>query len=958
MRRQVFSILAAYDEEASFLERLPAALLVSAPEASAGDRIGLYRLVEKKGEGGMGAVFLASRADDSYAKLVAIKLLKRGWGGAAELKRFRVERQILADLEHPNIAKLLDGGSTEGGQPYLVMEYVEGQPIDQYCEERQLPLENRLQLFLEVCAAVQFAHQNLIVHRDLKPGNILVGADGRPRLLDFGIAKILSPEGFSEPIEETAAGIAPMTPHYASPEQIRGAAITTASDIYSLGVILYRLLAGQPPYSFDSRDMKAIVEAVCQREVPPPSERVRQEEPNEPAKSRQLRGDLDAIVLKAMAKEPARRYAAAEQLADDIRRYLGRQPVRARGGAAAYRAGKFIRRHRLGLGAALLVFLVLIGAVLLLLDQRRDLIAERNRVVSERNRAETVSSWMVELFGLPDPGRALGEKVTARELLDKGNATIRSKLASQPELLGTLLGTLGETYANLGQLPEARDIFTSSVRYLRSTGAGDGKLAEVLLQLAQAQSLQGKLLAARKTATTALLHAERAAGIDPAMLIRCQTLLAHIEQLMGELGQSEQRFEEALRAARSLADPPTLAHLLEYRAELQSALGNTDEAFANYQESLEIQRKLLDPGHPRIAQIEAKQASLRVQVEPARAEQELRQKLARQRQLYGEDHPFLVGTLGNLGLALLDQGKAAEAERCFTEALAMARKVYGEQHNQIAALLVNLGLTATQRGDLKAADRSYREALAIQRREKGERNPIYARYTHYLAQLELDRGRRDEARALTEKALEITRDTLGERNLQTLMLLSNLAEIRRQDGHVLEARDLLARAAAIGRLQPGWSSRLRPVLYSLGTIEFDLRHFDPAQKAFEEVVASEGYDPNLGLWAATYLALVENELGRHPAAEKWARQAVAGYEKTGGGDQDWAISTRRELGAALFEQGKLDEAELELARCLRGLAGDASMPNLEAKLRQDLAAITAARQAASTLAPDERRKEP
>ncbi|MEM9597659.1 MAG: serine/threonine-protein kinase, partial [Acidobacteriota bacterium] len=480
LHRLVVSYLVAYDDDATFegqgpgaapladlaRQRFDAAQGVDLP---AGHGVGSYRVIRRLGQGGMGTVYLAQRGDDAYSKQVAVKLLRYAWAGDEQLSRFRRERQILADLEHPSIAQLLDGGSTPEGQPYLVMEYVDGRPIDEHCRREELGLDARLALFQKVCDAVQFAHQNLVVHRDLKPSNILVTPAGEPKLLDFGIAKILGPERFAETVLPTRTGLTPMTPAYASPEQVRGQAITTASDVYSLGVLLYQLLTGDLPYRFEGGDLDAMVEAICHHEVRTPSSRVvRVPEPKDiPAEAgtlrRRLRGDLDAIVLKALAKETEHRYATAEQLADDIRRVFARQPVRARRGTLVYRSAKFLRRHRLGLAATAAVFGVLVISILVLLDQRRAVMDERNRAVRERNRSETVTHWMVELFELPDPGRSLGRRVTALELLDKSSLSIREDLAAEPGLLAELLGTLGETYANLGQLPEARELLRASV---------------------------------------------------------------------------------------------------------------------------------------------------------------------------------------------------------------------------------------------------------------------------------------------------------------------------------------------------------------------------------------------------------------------------------------------------------------------------------------------------------------
>lgn len=944
LRRQVFSILAAYEEDGSLqLEITALELLPQEPGAAPGERIGPYQLLEKKGEGGMGAVYLATRADSTFDKKVAIKLLKRGWGGAGELRRFRVERQILANLEHPNIAKLLDGGSTAAGQPYFVMELVEGLPLDEYCEKHSLDLDQRLALFLEVCSAVEFAHQNLIVHRDLKPGNILVGEDGRPRLLDFGIAKILSPDLFAEPIEETVAGVTPMTPQYASPEQIRGNAVGTASDVYSLGVILYRLLTGLPPYRFDSRDMKAVVDAVCHQEVLPPSVRLKQGGGrSELARAAQVAGDLDAIVLQALAKDPARRYPTAAQLADDLRRHLAKEPVRARGDAFSYRAARFVQRNRLALGAAALVFLILIASVWVLLRQQRNLIAERNRAISERNRSETVSSWLVDLFTLSDPGRSLGAQVTARELLDRSKASIRSELAAEPELLSTLLGTLGETYENLGLLPEANELFADAVVQLRKNGASDSRLAEALRLLAENQRSRFQLLPARRTATTALLLAEKASGSKTALAVRCRIQVAKIESLLGNADPARALFDQALEDARALGDQAAIAEALEYRAMLFESRGEFPEAYAGFEEALEIQRRLRDAGHPLIARVESKAAMVLIRTDPVAAERQLRAKAQEQKKLYGEAHPYLLSTVNNLGFALFRQGRLDESEALFNEALAIADKVHGGRSGGIAQVLLNLGNVAAARNDFAGVDRFYREARDVQGRESGEQTATYALYTLYLAQFERARGNLDEALRLTNEALATTEATIGTENPQTVQLLANKAEIRRQQGHVEEALELFRRAVRIGRASKGWWPQLQEALNALAVAEYDAGLLEDARPHFMEVEAGDvGSDPGYALWSATYLAVIDNKLGRPVEAENWARKAIAGYIKSG--DTSWVNTTRRELGYALAAQGRYQEAETELKRYLEDLPPSAA-PTKATVVRAKLAELAKLRQ--------------
>ena len=387
-----------------------------------GQVIGPYKLIRKIGQGGMGAVYLASRDDDEYKKRVAIKLVKRGMDSEEVLNRFRHERQILASLDHPNIARLLDGGTTEDGLPYFVMEYIEGTPVDTYCDERRLSINERLNLFRKVCSAISYAHQNLVVHRDIKPGNILVTSNGEPKLLDFGIAKLLNPELYAQTILTTALSTRLMTPDYASPEQVRGRKITTATDIYSLGVVLYELLTGHRPYRIKSYTQEEIERIICRETIEKPStainrvvtgkdgaqqtaitpEIVSETREGQPEKLRKrLAGDLDNIVLMAMRKEPERRYVSAEQFSEDIRRHLEGLPVIARKDTFAYRASKFIRRNKIGVAAAAAFLILAVTATALIINQSI-------RASRERDKAQQVSRFLVELFNVSDPGEARG----------------------------------------------------------------------------------------------------------------------------------------------------------------------------------------------------------------------------------------------------------------------------------------------------------------------------------------------------------------------------------------------------------------------------------------------------------------------------------------------------------------------------------------------------------------------
>lgn len=477
LRREVESLVASHEDSADFLSTPAADLNMLALDVSSASiprvpRVGPYQLERRIGRGGMGSVWLASRADQAYQKKVAVKMVKRGMDSAEILRRFRMEQQVLARLDHPNIARLIDGGLTTDGSPYLVMEYVEGTPIDQYCESHHSTISERLNLFRSVCAAVHYAHSNLVVHRDIKAGNILVTADGTPKLLDFGIAKLMDTDFSPSMAAETRPEMRAMTLEYASPEQVRGEPITTASDVYSLGVLLYRLLTGRFPFSAeDMRSRMSMQHAICEKEPPRPSSAVlsgsdssipqatqkvdianiTNVETRDKARrrlQRKLSGDLDVIILKALRKDPARRYVGADQFSEDLRQYLEGKPVKARGDSLGYRAMKFARRNPGGIVAAGMVVALLLAAVAWLAVTTR---RERAQVAAAREREMALEPALIrayyrlgDLYQTSNPSHASGEyrqaMETAREFLraHPERADLRRDLASAEVKLGDL----------------------------------------------------------------------------------------------------------------------------------------------------------------------------------------------------------------------------------------------------------------------------------------------------------------------------------------------------------------------------------------------------------------------------------------------------------------------------------------------------------------------------------------
>jgi non-specific serine/threonine protein kinase/serine/threonine-protein kinase len=606
LRREVCSLL---DQPADEFETCAArvGLLNHGPLLSenAHSRVGAYELVRELGRGGMGTVWLARRADEQFEKLVAVKLLKRGTDTDEVLRRFHAERQILARLDHPNISRLLDAGTTDDGLPYFVMEFVDGRRVTDFVREEHLPLRQRLQLFLKICAAVQFAHQNLVIHRDLKPGNILVTAEGEPKLLDFGVAKLLSP---SDDIwEMTAAGQERFTPGYASPEQVRGEVITTVSDVYSLGALLYEMLTGKPPHRFSSKTPTAtqIAKAVCEDQPVRPSIAA-----TELALRRQLRGDLDTILLRALAKMPARRYRGAGQMGDDLRRYLENRPVRARPDTFAYRAGKFLRRNRAAATAAALVLLSLVGGVIATARQAQ--IANRERARAERRFNEVrkiANSFMLEFHNaIADLPGALA----ARQLVTRRALEYLDSLAQEASDDLSLQGELALAYDRIGSLtfdlPQAMRAHEKAVALNEALVQAAPKNVAYRIQLSESydalsdvKKIAGRSRDAIDDARKSLAVMQSIPHANPAQLAERHVALGIALSNAGDFNHARQSAEAALQIQKPLATAesarkearrqlePTYALLSDAYADL----GDSAQAFSYAREGLDIAQQLL-----------------------------------------------------------------------------------------------------------------------------------------------------------------------------------------------------------------------------------------------------------------------------------------------------------------------------------------------------------------------------
>ena len=686
LRREVESLLELEDEADRFLDQ-PA---VPKPGDSAmfgeGTRIGPYRVLEKLGRGGMGTVYKAVREDD-FEKQVALKLLQRDLASEANVRRFHNERQILARLEHPAIARLLDGGTTTDGRPYLVMEHVEGVPIDEYCDEHQLSTDERLKLFLKVCSALAFAHQSLVVHRDLKPGNILITDNGAPKLLDFGIAKLLDPDDALR--RDLTQGLEqPMTPRYASPEQVRRLPITTASDIYSLGTLLYRLLTGRLPCGLESCRFGEIPWRIVETEPVKPSAVITRDEEVERADGdatltpesvsanrdgdpvrlrRRLAGDVDAIVLKALRKEPQHRYSSVEQLAADIRRHLEGRPVAARRGTMVYRAGKFFRRHRVGVVAALVAVLALTAF----------LVRERQRLEADKLRANRFITALIRMIDIYDPDR---EK-DYLEILEKAGEAL-TEIENEPDLHAEASSALARIHRKVGRRETAWALMHESLEVWRRQYPDD--LAE--------------------------------------QAVRVNNLGAmYLDD--GDHDHAEKLFREALALHDRLGNESTevvfylnnLATVLMYR-------GQHAEAEELYRRGLAIRSGL--PGNDEETRVSASLRSLGAVLvareDYAAAEPELRRALEIRLREYGEEDTRVAPILDLLGRVSLARGDPWEAERLYRRAREIRRHRLGDDHadvpwtdRNLAVLLLAEGELATARVVLEQVHEGLRRALPL-----------------------------------------------------------------------------------------------------------------------------------------------------------------------------------------------------------------------------------------------------
>jgi serine/threonine-protein kinase len=809
LRAEVQSLLEAHDRATAFMGR--ATLASDAPTdffstgVHAGDTVGAFRLVSRIATGGMGTVYLGERVAGDFTQRVAIKVIAAPLTREADARRFRTERQILASIRHPYIVSLIDGGVTPRGEAFLVMELVDGVPITQYCRERGLALQARLELFRQICDAVHHAHARFIVHRDLKPANILVTAEGVPKVLDFGVATLLENPLAAGPDQHdariaarTEAGPGPLTPGYASPEQMRGLAITTASDIYALGVVLYELLTGTRPYETAGKPLDEVMRLVVDADTTRPSLSTPNSQEQPPYDWRRaLNGDLDAIVLKALRKDPPERYASADALSKDVERYLNGRPVEARAPSAAYVARKLVARHTIAFTSAGLSLLIVVGALAVALWQARVARVERDKARAEATKARTATAFLGRVFQSANPVQTRGQTVTARELLDAGTQSITSELQGQPDVQASLLIVMAQAYERLGIVDRAMPLAEQALALRERSKAPPAELSDALFVVGSLYRRQGRPREGVPLLERAVRLREANVGPDDPELARSLAALALSLEAIGRPDGVPDMIRRAIRI-QERADPKSaalallynnLATVLHRRGELAGARDAYDKSIAVYNLSTETAN-------------------------------------------WGIAMPLL-----NLGTLLREREEIDAARPYFERALDIDRKIFGPESAPTAYTLACLGDLARARGDLKAAHQLLGDSLRIYGiSRKPDHLDLVAPLT-YLAQTDLTEGHPREAIPLLERALAISEKTHGRDHSAVADVLVDLAAARAAANGPAAGEADARRALAIDRktLPPTHVSLVR-TLTTVGRLMIDEHRNADARPYLEEAV--------------------------------------------------------------------------------------------------------------------------
>lgn len=763
LKKEILSLLDSLENTKDFLEE--ALTIVEQNKNNFTDpyinkQIGNYLIDGEAGVGGMGIVYTGRRNDKEFEQKVAIKILKHGITSEYLLKRFQIERQTLANLQHQNIARLLDGGRTIDGLPYLVMEFIDGIPITDFCHQKKLSLEEKLKLFREVCTAVQYAHQNLIVHRDLKPGNILVTKDGIPKLLDFGIAKLIDEELVDNNEDLTRTGVWHLTPEYASPEQIKGEKITTASDIYSLGVLLYQILTGYQPYKISNNSPAAISKIITEEIIQKPSEKVK-DKSREHAESNlflndkisnQLKGDLDNIVSKAMHKDPARRYVSVEQFSEDIRRHLSGLPVIAQKDTAGYRLSKFIQRHKVGFISSVGFIVFLIINLIAIIWQANIAANERDKAKLEAQKVETVNKFLLDMLSSVDPTE-IGRDVKVYDVLRKSALGVEKGFKDQPGIEASIQKTIGKTLTSLGEYDEAKP------HLLRS-----------------------------------LLLNERVYGKQSNQASESNYELALYYHWIGELKTADSLYKKSLQIFKRNSDVSkrSLASTLNDYGILKSDFAEFDESKKMYEESLNI---LLENYGEKDRDVASLYNNLAIVMQAQKdldgAEKYFHKALELNIELFGENRPEVSSNYNNLAYIYIDKGDFTRAEEYFIKSLELKKKYYGADHSYVGFAFLNLGGLEFRIGKINESEKYILDAIKNLKKSVNEDHIWLGLAYYWYGKILIEKSKYSEAETYLRKSLTINKKNYPKDHPNIISSSAELGVVSFHLGKFAEAEKLL-----------------------------------------------------------------------------------------------------------------------------------------------------------------------
>ena len=800
LRTEVEALITAHERPDGVLEsEIAGALLDALDAARPTRRIGAYRVIRELGRGGMGVVFLAERDDGQYEQQVAVKVLHASPDDGDLRRRFLAERQILATLKHRSIAQLLDGGVTDGQLPYLVMEHVDGLPITTYCDKHRLGVDARLRLFRDVCGAVHYAHQNLIIHRDIKPGNILVSSEGGVKLLDFGIAKLLDPTLAPDGQPRTRIEHRAMTPEYASPEQIRGESVTTGSDVYSLGIVLYELLSGRRPYDLTGNSPQKFEELVCWR-VP--------ERPSAVVSDDQLRhtlgGDLDAIVMMALRKDVGDRYGSVDLLWEDLQRYLDGLPVHAHRGSRLYRARKFLGRYRVESTAAAVVALSLAMSTGVAVRQAALAARDRDRAQhalaqaeQSLKQSESVTGFLVGLFdaAMPTPGSSA---FSVEELVRRGTTQIES-FRGQPLVQAHMLEAMARVYTMMAQFPKARAALDRSLELrIEHLGPNNVEVAGTLFYLGEVMRLNGHYADADSVTRRALAIRTAALGARHPANAEVLAQLSSIRLYFSDLTGAEEMSRRALELRRESlrSNDPLIAESLTLHAAHLRRLGKIADAETELRQAITVHRAAAGDQSVGAAGAQLRLADLVLDArgDTAQAEALMRSSLAVTRAALGDEHPRTGWAMSDLAALLTQRKQYREAEELARGAVEIERRTFGAHHMNVANSATTLVATYIVSGKLTEAERLQHEVLAIYEQTVGRNHTAYAGAVGRLSEIAMARGRLDEAIALRQRSIDIRRQLFGGESAAYGIGISRLAQLYARKREFVTADSLFSAA--------------------------------------------------------------------------------------------------------------------------------------------------------------------